>query len=214
MSIIQHKQPPLIKICGQTHQDAVDTSMSNGSNLLGFIFHPKSPRSITAARAAKINSGLSKRVGVFVNQSADEIISIMIEARLDYAQLHGEQSLADAQHIGAARVIRVLWPERNEDMDSLQSEINRWGDHCAYFLLDAGHQGGGHGRSLSDLPLEQLSFPRPWILAGGLHAGNIPELMQRYKPNGIDINSGIEAAPGIKLKDKMRHAIHAAYAHR
>jgi len=205
-----HRPHPFIKVCGQTHSHGTDAAIAFGSLLLGFIFHQASPRYISPSRVALINTGQTRRVGVFVQQSAPEILRIMTEAKLHYAQFHGKQERSDAEAIGAERVIRVLWPEKHENIASLQSEIDHWSEHCAYFLLDAGRQGGGHGYSLDCSQLKQLHFPKDWILAGGLNEQNIQRLIEECKPDGIDLNSGIEYSPGLKQNTRMLATIQAS----
>ena len=134
-----------IKVCGITRQSDLSTAMGMGAHFCGFIFHPGSPRYIAPPRAAALDSALIRRVGVFVNQNAEEIMDIMKTARLEFAQLHGAHSLDCARRIGPEKVIRVLWPDRYESVDALQREMELWADSCAWFLLDAGTQGGGTG---------------------------------------------------------------------
>lgn len=200
---------PFVKICGQTHAPVVDCASSFGARFVGFIFHPGSPRSISPARAAAIRSVNVSRVGVFVRQRAGEILSIMEEARLDYAQLHGCQTLEDAQAIGTERVIRVLWPEHCARPEELQHQVDSWASHCAYYLLDAGtpSASGGLGRRLNLEQLSTIRFPRPWILAGGLNERNLPVILRQCRPDGVDLNSGIETAPGMKSPDSMLAAM-------
>lgn len=206
------KRPPFIKICGQTHASIADCAVSFGARYIGFVFHHGSPRSISPERAASINSANVGRVGVFVRQRAPEILDIMRQARLDYAQLHGAQSVQDALEIGSQRVIRVLWPERCACHDELQRQIDEWEPYCACYLLDAGDAcgSGGLGRRLDVRGFDLLHFPHPWILAGGLNENNIPEVLQRCSPDGLDLNSGIESAPGMKVPVRMLRAITAA----
>ena len=102
----------LMKVCGLTRQQDLDTASSLGAGMCGFIFHATSPRNVTPAHVASLESGKMLRVGVFVNQAADEICRIMAEARLDMAQLHGKQDEDCARVVGVQRVIRVIWPGR------------------------------------------------------------------------------------------------------
>lgn len=74
----------------------------------------------------------------------EQIMDIMKTARLEFAQLHGNQSLDCARRIGAGKVIRVLWPDSYDSLDAMQREMDLWADSCSWFLLDAGRQGGGH----------------------------------------------------------------------
>jgi len=196
-----------IKVCGITHQSDLSTAMGMGAHFCGFIFHPESPRYIAPERAAALDSALIRRVGVFVNQNAEEIMDIMKTARLEFAQLHGEQTLDCARRIGPEKVIRVLWPDRYESMNVLQKEIELWADSCSWFLLDAGSRGGGHGVSLDWRALASLKFSRPWFLAGGLSSVSLNKALEQCSPNGVDLNSGVEAIPGLKSPQKLLAAL-------
>ena len=200
----------LIKFCGLTRQEDVDQAARLGAAMCGFIFHPRSPRGVTVEQAAALDSGTLLRVGVFVNQGADEIRRIMDVARLDYAQLHGHQSVECAQAIGAERVIRVLWPDRYTHRALLYNDLQRNTGACAYYLLDAGLKGGGSGHKLDWSDLATLCPPHPWLLAGGLSAGNVAEAVRMCAPAGVDFNSGVEDAPGRKNREKMAAAFMAA----
>ena len=153
-----------IKVCGITRQSDLSTAMGMGAHFCGFVFHPGSPRYIAPERAAALDSALVRRVGVFVNQDAEEIMETMKTARLEFAQLHGAQSLDCARRIGPEKVIRVLWPDRYESLAALQKEMELWADSCAWFLLDAGSHGGGpaqdglhhlHGRGGCGAPVHE-----------------------------------------------------------
>lgn len=200
----------LIKFCGLTRQEDVDHAAGLGAAMCGFIFHPRSPRGVTVAQAAAMDSGSMLRVGVFVNQGADEIRRIMDEARLDYAQLHGHQSVECARAIGAERVIRVLWPDRYTHRALLYNDLQRNAEACAYYLLDAGLKGGGSGHKLDWSDLASLRPAHPWLLAGGLSAANVAKAVGMCAPAGVDFNSGVEDAPGCKNREKMAAAFMAA----
>ena len=200
----------LIKFCGLTRQEDVDHAASLGAAMCGFIFHPRSPRGVTVAQAAALDSGSMLRVGVFVNQGSDEIRRIMDEARLDYAQLHGHQSVECARTIGAERVIRVLWPDRYTHRALLYNDLQRNAEACAYYLLDAGLKGGGSGHKLDWSDLASLRPAHPWLLAGGLSAANVAMAVGMCAPAGVDFNSGVEDAPGYKNREKMAAAFMAA----
>ena len=205
---------PMIKICGQTHAPMVDASLAFGAQFVGFIFHEGSPRSILPERAAAIYTRFAKRVGVFVRQDARQILHIMQQAQLDFAQLHGKHTIDDARLIGPQRVIRVLWPESCTTLAELQEQIDAWAPYCSYYLLDAGAYGkaGGHGRAMDVSDFDRLRFPHPWFLAGGLCAENIGQLLSRCTPDGVDLNSGVEIAPGLKDPSRILAAVHAVHA--
>ena len=196
-----------IKVCGITRQSDLSTAMGMGAHFCGFVFHPKSPRYIAPERAAALDSALIRRGGVFVNQDAEQIMDIMKTARLEFAQLHGNQSLDCARRIGAGKVIRVLWPDSYDSLDAMQREMDLWADSCSWFLLDAGRQGGGHGTALDWKALASLQAPRPWFLAGGLSSASLNRALEQCTPNGIDLNSGVEAIPGQKSPQKLLAAL-------
>ena len=206
-----NKKLPFLKVCGQTHAGTVDASLALGAQYIGFIFHQGSPRSITPERAAAIHTRFTRRVGVFVRQRATEIRDIMQRAQLDYAQLHGSQTIEDARQIGPQRVIRTIWPEHCGCAAALQQRVNEWEPYCTMYLLDAGSNvgSGGTGKCLDVRQLAHVQFPHPWILAGGLNAQNIPRLLALCQPDGIDLNSGVEIAPGLKDPVRLLAAVHA-----
>lgn len=199
-----------IKVCGLTRQEDVDAAARLGAAFCGFVFHPASPRFVTPEAAAALDSGHMARVGVFVRQEAEDILSVMAAARLDYAQLHGVQSRACAERIGAGRVIRVIWPERCAGLRGLEAALAAHAGTCAWFLLEAGRSGGGSGRPQDWGRLAGLRSPHPWLLAGGLGPENAAAAVAACHPDGLDINSGVEEAPGKKNPELLAAAVAAA----
>jgi len=213
----------LVKICGNTRPEDARLAAALGADMLGFIFHPGSPRCV----APELPAGLDRatdllgalKVGVFVGQTVDETRALMDAGKLDLAQLHGGQDEAFCVALGSAlghqRVIKVLWPERAANVDAFQAEVDRFASHCRLFLVDAGSCGGGHGRGIAQEAAEILAatrFPRPWLLAGGLGPDTIGPMLTRFRPGGLDLNSGVESAPGIKDTTKLREAFNALRA--
>ncbi|MEF8941322.1 MAG: phosphoribosylanthranilate isomerase [Desulfohalobiaceae bacterium] len=192
-----------IKVCGLTRQRDIDACREFGAHWAGFIFHPESKRHIHPERAASLETGDLVRVGVLVRQDPEEALSIMRQCRLDLVQLHGDQDPAFCRRMGPERVIRTFWPQRFEREEDLQRELDRYAPCCDWFLLDAGLSGGGHGKRIeAEWLAGGLCFERPWLLAGGLGPESIGAGLS-LRPDGVDLNSGVEAAPGIK----DRHAI-------
>lgn len=198
-----------IKFCGMRRQDDVDTAARLGADAVGFIFHPASPRACPPDAAALSSPGLA-RVGVFVEQKEEDIARIMALARLDVAQLHGAQDTAAcARRLGPERLWRVIWPGRYADAAALQAALDAEAPHCAAFLLDAGTGGGGSGCVLDWAALQGLRWPRPWWLAGGLGPDNVAAALTLCRPDGLDVNSGVEDAPGRKNREKMAAVMRA-----
>jgi phosphoribosylanthranilate isomerase len=210
-----------VKICGLSRQEDLDLCVRLKVDFVGFIFAPKSPRAVTPSAAARLESQGVERVGVFVNATTQEILSVVREARLDRVQLHGREPLplvrAIAQELGAERVIKVFWPWVTDSVvaDPLaampEEEMALYADSAACFLFDGGKEGGGHGRAL---PLEVLrrlkeKSPRPFFVAGGLGPENAPEVAERIAPFGLDLNSALESAPGKKDPKKIIKTLEA-----
>lgn len=203
----------LLKVCGITREEDARAAAEAGAHWCGFIFHAPSPRGCSAPQAAAIRTPGLARVGVFVDQDAGAIREIMDAARLDMAQLHGGRDAAFtaecARLIGARRLIRAFWPQRHPSITDLEEHMKAHAPCCAFFLLDAGADGGGSGRSLEWAALRGLEAPRPWLLAGGLNADNVVEALRQCAPGGLDFNSGVEEAPGRKDARKIRAALTA-----
>ncbi len=129
--------------------------------------------------------------------TVEEVQTTMQEAHLDFAQLHGGEDEAFCRAVGPQRVIKVLWPERL-GWQGLEQELARFAPVCAMFLLEAGASGGGSGKAMNWELLAGLKVPRPWLLAGGLGPHNVREAIAACCPTGVDMNSALETAPGIK----------------
>ncbi|MCF8038360.1 MAG: phosphoribosylanthranilate isomerase [Desulfohalobiaceae bacterium] len=193
----------LLKICGLTRQEDVLLCQALGVDLLGFIFHEASPRFVNPEAVAGFVRAEALRVGVFVGQSVARILHIKDLASLDLIQLHGDYSPVQCRAIGPDRVIKVFWPQRYPGPDEFFQDLRRYAACCRYFLLDAGQAGGGHGQTLQTEWINKGTFARPWFLAGGLCSKNVHNFVQQYKPDGLDMNSGVEKRPGIKDRQKL-----------
>lgn len=224
----------LIKVCGMTREEDALLCAELGADLLGFIFHPGSPRNTTPEFPAGLDflrRGLPgvRKVGVFLDQKPMEALGIMAAGRLDLAQLHGGQTESFcqvlAERMGPGRIIKVFWPEKAASLEAFQAELDRYAPYCGMMLVDAGSGGGGHGRGIENKAAEilaQARFPRPWLLAGGLNPENLPGLISRYRspgslsqgqgPDGVDLNSGVENRPGLKDEKLLRAAFAAIKA--
>ena len=196
----------LCKVCGLTRSEDVLLCHSLGVDFTGFIFVRKSPRFILPDIVAALSKGPSLRVGVFAGATRDEVSGIARSAHLDMVQLHGGEDVDFCRDIGLDRVIKVLWPEQFSP-GALEAEMERFAPVCSYFLLDAGQSGGGSGKSIGWSSLRGLHPPKPWLLAGGLGLENLPEALSACAPDGVDLNSALESAPGIKDHDALRRAL-------
>ena len=195
---------PLVKVCGLRRPEDVTLCEELGVDWTGFIFYPPSPRNVTPDQVAALPRGRAARVGVFVLQSAEEVREIMDRADLDLAQLHGGQDRRFCEQVGPERVVKVFWPLRYPNLADLEQDMGAFASSCRAMLLDAGTAVGGHGVSLDFAALAGLAFPQLWLLAGGLGPENIQEALGRCRPWGVDLNSGVEEAPGRKSSVLLR----------
>jgi len=200
-----------LKVCGLTRAEDALMCAELGVDWLGFIFHPASPRSVEPGLALGFETGAAKRVGVFVDQNPAEVNLLMTEARLDLAQLHGNQSREFCRAVGPERVVKVFWPQRFPGPEEFGREMAEFSEAAAFFLLEAGTAGGGHGRPLDLGRLGGLAPPRPWLLAGGLSAASVRPLAAEPPAGlfGFDFNSRVESAPGVKDRRLVAEAVKA-----
>jgi phosphoribosylanthranilate isomerase len=195
-----------IKICGITNIDDARCAAESGADAVGFIFHEASPRYIAPMRVKEIIAALPAelvKVGVFVNRDAEEVAQSVENCGLDLIQLHGDESPEYCRRFPPELVIKAVFPRTAEELPALAAYDIR------AFLIDfreAGRYGGTGKRADWELAA-RLAKERPLILAGGLDIENIEEALAVVEPCAVDINSGIEKAPGIKDHDRMRRII-------
>ncbi|NJK64051.1 MAG: phosphoribosylanthranilate isomerase [Synechococcaceae cyanobacterium SM2_3_1] len=192
-----------VKICGLTQPDEAQAIAAMGVSALGFIAVPQSPRVVPLARLASLTRDLPSavdRVGVFQDQSVAEIREWVQAGHLTTVQLHGQESpqfcAQLAQALPEVKRIKVFRPWQPSDLDP----IFAYSQVVDCILIDAFHpsQGGGTGRTVDQALLRGISFPLPWVLAGGLKPETIVATLQILHPDGIDLSSGVERAPGLK----------------
>jgi phosphoribosylanthranilate isomerase len=182
-----------VKICGLTRLEDARLAWEGGASALGFVFHPASPRAVTAKHVRAMRRALPPEafcIGVFVDLEAARVNAIAAEAELDAVQLHGHETPETCAAI-LRPVIKAIHAE----------DAVRLADYAvAAFLLDAAHPtlAGGTGRQADWHLAARIAQDRPLILAGGLNPDNILEATARVRPAGLDVCSGVEAAPGIK----------------
>lgn len=194
------------KVCGLTRAEDSSLCAGLGVSFTGFIFAPKSPRCISLEQAASLPTGACKRVGVFVGEDPAHIEHAVAIAKLDYLQLHGGESPEVCNALGPERVIKTLWPSAMSPAE-LERALDLFAPVCAFFLFDAGAIGGGSGASLDFAALASLRPPRPWLLAGGIGPANIRQALSVCRPDGVDMNSALEHAPGLKDHAQVRAAV-------
>lgn len=209
-----------VKICGITSLEDALVAVDAGADAVGFVFHEKSPRRVEVETARSIIAELPdcvEKVGVFVQQNAEEIRQIVDRARLSAVQLHGQKtsesllktpgSIKDV--IGSNKMIRVL-PGQNMEDEGLFF-IGIAPERLPYAVLidsGSGEIPGGTGKPFdwekARRAVQGFSFSIPVIIAGGLTALNVKEALNIFQPFGVDVASGVEARPGKKDPEKVR----------
>lgn len=190
------------KICGITRVEDGLAAARLGAHAIGLVFYAASPRHVAPEQARDIADALPPfvtRVALFVNPSAAEVETVLARARPDVLQFHGEEDPAFCKAFGvpylkAARV--------KPGVDLLQFAAVY--SEAQGLLLDAWSPGahGGTGERF-DWNLIPSGLPKPVILAGGLHPGNVAEAIRVVGPWAVDVSSGVESAKGIKDAAKI-----------
>lgn len=200
------------KVCGLTHPDHANLAYQSGSVYGGLIFAAKSKRKVSVEEARLIMSGAPLHyVGVFQNQSIDEVAQIANQLGLAAVQLHGNESQADVTKLRTLLPKSVkIWKAYGVS-DSLPTLLDK---HIDKHLLDSqvGNQSGGTGMSfdwnLLDKGNTSTNHRKNIMLAGGLSPDNI-EQAGELGCIGLDLNSGVESEPGIKDAAKLKAAFEA-----
>lgn len=201
------------KICGLTTPAAVDAAVAGGAFMVGFVFFAKSPRNLTPMLAKEIGKHVPAsiaKVGLIVDATDDAIAAILAEAPLDLLQLHGREtpertaairarfglpvmkaiSVADAADIVAARAYEDVADRLLFDAKPPQSRADALP--------------GGNALSFDWNLLKGQQFGRPWMLAGGLHSGNLASAVLATGARAVDTSSGVEDRPGEKNINKIK----------
>ncbi|MEO0684969.1 MAG: phosphoribosylanthranilate isomerase [Cyanobacteria bacterium J06649_11] len=198
-----------VKICGITQPQQGKTIASLGATALGFICVSSSPRYVTPEQIKAVIDQLPEetdKIGVFANSSQAEIAQTVAKAGLTGVQLHGDESLEFCQQLRQSlpnvEIIKALRIKNADDFDKAKT----YTEYVDSLLLDAYHpeQLGGTGKTLNWDTLQQFNPDCPWLLAGGLTPQNVSEALNKVKPSGIDLSSGVETAPGDKDLDKVK----------
>ena len=208
---------PKVKMCGISKVETIPAVVEAKPDYMGLVFAP-SKRQVTVDQAKilveELHRGYAKKygsdtehdkndtiktVGVFVNETVDNLVTIANEANLDAVQLHGDedetfiQSLKERTNVEVWKAIQIR----------TAADTEKWIDSSADMLLfDAYHKDerGGTGEVFDWSSLD--AFERPFMLAGGIDSTNVARAIRTVRPYGIDISSGIETN-GVKDDEKI-----------
>jgi phosphoribosylanthranilate isomerase len=189
-----------IKVCGITRAEDAQHAAGHGATALGFVFWPRSPRSVSAEQAADIIAGLPPGVtpvGVFVDEPIEGVRAIVEKTGIRAVQLHGDEppAYAGALDCPVFRAVRVdegdaaaaSWPAETTLLVDTVDPVRR----------------GGTGVAVDWNRAAALARERKIVLAGGLTPANVAEAITAVRPFGVDVSSGVEASPGVKDPEKV-----------
>ncbi len=212
-------EPLIVKICGITRFEDGAAALDAGADWLGFIRWANSPRFrpieecatlVEKLRVHALDRGRTfQSVGVYVDAPVSEIERESALAHFDRVQLHGSESpgqIAELQSRIAVPIMKVI---KIRDAASI-SEADKF---PGLDLLTDTHDPalpGGTGRAYNPALLKDLVARRRVVVAGGLTAENVGDVVRFLHPFGVDVSSGVESSPAIKDHDKIRHFIQSA----
>lgn len=198
-----------VKVCGITNLEDALLCVDAGAHYLGFIFVPSSPRSVCVEIAASIADRLQhascKLVGVFQNNDVEHIQSVRNQVRLDFVQLHGQESPQVCKQVSPS--IKAL--------HSVE-ECLQYASFAELILLDRPKGASDPHFATNIASHADINQVPPFLVAGGLTPANLTATIEQFKNVrsllGFDVASGVESEPGRKDPDKLRQFMHIAHA--
>lgn len=189
-----------VKICGLTKKEHIQVAVEEQVDYIGFVF-AKSKRQVTVEQAKVLAQSIPEpiqKVGVFVNETVENMLHIAKEVPLDVIQLHGQESQQVVEALKPYTTIKAISVRTKEDVQkAAQYNVD-------YYLFDAPgiEYEGGSGNTFDWTLLENTKINRQnIILAGGLTPENVGRAIEQVEPYGIDVSSGVEID---RQKDEMR----------
>ena len=185
-----------IKICGVSRLEDVAAAVDAGADAVGFVFHPGSPRYLTAEKAGVLAAALPPYVtpvGLFVNAVPATIAAAVAVIPALVLQFHGDET---PEECAAARRPYLRAARMAPGFDLL--DFARRFDEAQGLLLDAHVEAYGGSGKVFDWSLVPRAVPHRLVLSGGLHAGNVGSGIRELRPWAVDVSSGVESARGVK----------------
>ena len=209
----------IVKICGLKTPQALDVALESGADLVGFVFFPPSPRNLGLEAARVLGErvrGRAGKVALTVDATDDALRDIVAALKPDMLQLHGKETpdrvVAVRTRFGLP-VMKALPIAERADL----SPIRLYAQVADRLIFDArppkeATRPGGLGVPFDWTLLAGIKPGIPFMLSGGLDAGNVAEALRVTRAPGVDVSSGVESAPGVKDPDKIREFIRVARA--
>jgi phosphoribosylanthranilate isomerase len=199
-----------IKICGIKDLAAMDAALHAGAGLVGLVFFPPSPRSVSLVEGARLAArakGHALVVALTVDAADALLDSIMARVAPDMLQLHGQETPARVSEVrkrSGVPVMKALAVAAAEDLDIAPA----FAAVADQLLFDArpprdATRPGGHGRAFDWTLLAQVDRTKPIMLSGGLDPDNVASAIRLVRPDAVDVSSGVEKSPGVKDPEKI-----------
>jgi len=206
-----------VKICGITSVEDALTAIVAGADALGLVFYRPSPRYVAPEVAAEIIAHVPAFVttmGLFVDASEDDILSVLAKASFDFVQFHGDETLTQCESLGHPyiKALRVGNKKGGLYGEALRNKMKEY-KTARGLLLDT-YQKGTPGGTGERFDWDQVPEPSPdhkqyIVLAGGLTPENVAEAVESVRPYAVDVSGGVESAPGHKDADRIRAFLEA-----
>ena len=209
----------IVKICGLSTRETLDVALKAGAGMVGFVFFPPSPRHLGLDAARELGEQTKRRalkVALTVDADDTTLAAIVEALQPDILQLHGSESVArlrDIRQKFGLPVMKAIAVETPADLASLPG----YAAVADRILFDArapkdATRPGGLGAVFDWHVLENLDLELPFMVSGGLHAGNVAEAVRITRAGGVDVSSGVERSSGVKDPEMIRSFIRAARA--
>ncbi len=209
----------IVKICGLSTRETLDVALQAGADMVGFVFFPASPRHLgleTARELGRQAKGRASKVALTVDADDATLANIVEALQPDILQLHGKETVArlrDIKQKFGLPVMKAMAVETVADLATLPG----YAAVADRILFDArapkdATRPGGLGAVFDWHVLENLDLKLPFMVSGGLNAGNVAEAVRVTRAGGVDVSSGVERAPGIKDPEMIGAFIRVARA--
>jgi phosphoribosylanthranilate isomerase len=209
----------IVKICGLSTRETLDVALDAGADMVGFVFFPPSPRHLSLEVARDLGKQVNRRsskVALTVDADDATLANIVEALQPDILQLHGKETVArlrDIKQKFGLQVMKVIAVESSADLAPLPG----YAGVADRILFDAraprqASRPGGLGAVFDWHLLDKLNLKLPFMVSGGLHAGNVAEAVRVTRAGGVDVSSGVERTLGVKDPEMIRAFIRAARA--
>jgi phosphoribosylanthranilate isomerase len=209
----------IVKICGLSTAETLEVALEAGADAVGFVFFPPSPRHLGYEAARKLGArvkGRAEKVALTVDADDATLAAIVEALRPDALQLHGKETperVAAIKQRFALPVMKAIAVAARADL----AAVATYAGVADRLLFDArapreATRPGGLGKSFDWRLLQNLDPGVPFMLSGGLDAGNVAEALRITRARGVDVSSGVERTPGEKDANKIRAFVRAARA--